>query len=281
MEIIRIASHVTAFIRPDEGANVGLIHTPKGMVVVDTTSYPGDMSELLQTAMIKAEEVRWVVNTHCHSDHTWGNQLFNCPILAHHRCLEIMRDSLSDNWSEAGIQGLISQMEKSDPKRAEKLRREAAGLRITLPTETFEERHDLDMGGVKLEIIHFDAHMPDLSVVWLPGEGILFASDLIFQGRYPYIFDSDIQAWIAALNKLPEFRARVIVPGHGLLCGEAEMAALRDYLETTWNLTAGHIAKGHSADEAAADPAYPRYAEKQYERLHQANIRYIYEQLTK
>ena len=76
MEIIKIDAHVTAFIRPDEGANVGLIHTPNGMILIDTSSSPTDIQSLFNAVGAQAGEVRMVVNTHSHSDHTWGNQLF-------------------------------------------------------------------------------------------------------------------------------------------------------------------------------------------------------------
>jgi hypothetical protein len=60
---------------------------------------------------------------------------------------------------------------------------------------------------------------------------------------------------------------------------EAAIAALLDYLETTRARTADHLAQGHSADEAAADPTYPRYAAGPTERLHEENIRVMYAQL--
>jgi cyclase len=115
--------------------------------------------------------------------------------------------------------------------------------------------------------------------VWLGDAGVLLAGDLIFEGRYPYIGDADIPELIAALKRLPRFGAGVIVPGHGSLCGDAGVAALLAYLEGTWGRTIDHLAQGHSEDEAAADPGYPRYAESGAERLHEANIRIVYRQL--
>ena len=90
---------------------------------------------------------------------------------------------------------------------------------------------------------------------------MLFTGDLIFTTRYPFLLDADVPAWILVLRRLPEFAARAYVPGHGGICGRAEIDLLRDYLEATWARTADHLARGHSADEAAADPGYPRYCE--------------------
>jgi cyclase len=107
----------------------------------------------------------------------------------------------------------------------------------------------------------------------------LYASDLIFEGRYPFIGDADLPELISVLGRLPEFGARTIVPGHGMLCGGAEIEALRSYLHETWARTIDHLTQGHSADEAAADPGYPRYAEGAAERYHETNIRLIYRSL--
>ena len=280
MEITRIDSLVTAFIRPDEGANIGLIHTPKGMILIDTTSSPMDIRALLGFVDAGVEEVRMVINTHSHSDHTWGNQLFACPILAHRLCQERMRFSLKDEWSTKELLFYISDLKQEDPKKAEDFRMTVQGLQIKLPDQVFEERYEGELGGLSYAIIHMGGHTPDSAIVWLPEKRVLFASDLIFQGRYPYIFDADIPAWITALSRLREFEAEVIIPGHGRSCGEAEIIALGDYLQQTWELTDKHIRLGHDADETSADPAFPYFAAGKYERLHQANIRYMYEKLT-
>jgi cyclase len=279
MEIVRINSLITAFIRPVEGVNAGLIHTPKGMILVDTTSSPAEIKALLDALEVRPEEVRLVINTHSHSDHTWGNQVFTCPILGNRACFERMQSALKNEWSPAVFQSYLSDLEKTDPIKADDFRSTLKDLHITLPSKVFDERLEGELGEVNYEVIHLGGHTPDLSVVWLPESRVLFASDLIFQGRYPYVFDADIPLWITRLKELLEFEASVVIPGHGVVCGEAEIVALRQYLQDTWDLTAEHIRKGYSPDETAADPAYPRFAEQKYERLHQANIRYMYQQL--
>jgi len=279
--MVEVSPGVVAFVRSDEGANAGLIHTADGVVVVDTTSCPRDMQELLDAAGVLASEARLVINTHSHSDHTWGNQLFDCPILAHRLCRDKMAADLSELWGPEAIKEFIAEREKTEPDWACEAREKLADLRVTLPTEVFHDRQDLDIGGVRLEIIHFGAHSPDSAVVWLPEAKVFFVGDLIFEGRYPYLEDAEVPALIAALKRLPQFGAQSIVPGHGVLCGEAEIAALLDYLETTWVLTADHLAQGRSVETAVTDPRYPRYAEGHAERLHERNIWVMYTQLSR
>ncbi len=280
MDILRLGSNFTAFIRPEQGANVGLIHTPHGMILIDTTSSPAGIKALLGLVGMSANEVRLVINTHFHNDHTWGNQLFKSPILAQRTCQELMKAALEGNWSQAALQTELSDLERTDPRKADDFRQLLEGLHIKLPDKIFEDRFKDELGGVRYEVIHFGGHTPDSSIIWLPGQKMLYASDLIFQGRYPFIFDSDIPAWINALDRLLEYQAEVIIPGHGVRCGEAEIGELRNYLQGSWERASDHFHSGHSLEETLADPAFPVFPGEKYERLHQANIRYMYNQLS-
>ena len=150
MEIIRIDSVATAFIRPVEGVNAGLIHTPKGMILIDTTSSPAEAMSLLEAAECSLEEVQLVVNTHFHSDHTWGNQVFTCPILAHRLCQERMQSNLKNEWSPETFQSYIDDLKRTDPKKAEDFRLTVQGLQIKLPDQVFEDRCEGDMGGCEV-----------------------------------------------------------------------------------------------------------------------------------
>ena len=150
MEIIRINSIATAFIRPIEGVNAGLIHTPKGMILIDTTSSPAEITALFETVGARPDEVHLVINTHSHSDHTWGNQVFTCPILAHRLCLERMQSELKNNWSPEELQSYLSDLEKTDPKKADDFRRVLKDLHITLPTQDFRRTMGRGIGWVEL-----------------------------------------------------------------------------------------------------------------------------------
>ena len=150
-----------------------------------------------------------------------------------------------------------------------------------MPTEIFEARRELEVGGVKLEMIHVGGHTPGSSVVWLPDERVLFAGDLIFEGRYPFLATAHVKQLMAALRWLPSLGARLIVPGHGALCSNEEVQRQLAYIEATWERTAEHIARGHSLDETISDPDFPRYSALGYAKLHPWNIKVIYQQLKK
>jgi cyclase len=246
-----LAPGVIAFVHPEGRSNCGMIMTSEGVVLIDTSARLVDIQACMRLASITPAEVCLVLITHSHSDHTSGIRLFSCPVLAHKLVYE----------------------------RIKKRATERAKMRM--PTEYFEDRRELEVGGKVLEMIHLGGHTPGSSVVWLPHERILFVGDLIFQGRYPFLATANVPKLMKALKWLPSLGAKVIVPGHGVLCDNDEVEKQRNYIERTWERTAEHIQKGHDLKEMLADVNYPRYSELGYEKLHPWNIKVIYQQLMK
>jgi cyclase len=262
MYIETLSPAIEAFIRPDEGANIGLVRTNVGCVIIDTPTFPSEMRNLLDAVAIAASDVKLVINTHYHADHTWSNQVFDCPIIAHRLCRETMEAKLKSDWSPAGIEKMIEEYEKEDPAAAAKMRSNLNDLVIRLPTEAIVEHKALLWGDVLLELIPMGGHTPGSTIVWFPNERILFASDLLFIGRYPYIDEADIPALIEILTNLPKLDARMIVPGHGPLCNNDEVIELRNYLKETWEWTKAQLQEGRSSLEIASDTTSPQYVDK-------------------
>jgi cyclase len=251
VEIHQLSQQVKAFIQPEGGSSVGVIETPDGNVVIDTTSREGDIRDFLAAVGVTPGDVSLVLITHSHSDHTSGIPLFDCPILSH----KLTRQRIMKRGTERS-------------KRQ-------------IPTEVFEERKDLQVGGMKIQFIHTGGHTPGSSVVRLPESRILFAGDLIFSDIYPFLNVANVPVLMEALDGLLTFDPRVIVPGHGPLCGKEEVNRQLDYLQTSWARTADHLAQGHTLEEVIADPSYPKYSERGYEQLHTWNIKVMYRQLKK
>ncbi len=64
-------------------------------------------------------------------------------------------------------------------------------------------------------------------------DGVLYAGDVVFRGRVPFVGDADSRAWIAALDKLIAFHPKVLVPGHGAPSHtpRTDLVFTRDYLD--------------------------------------------------
>ena len=92
---------------------------------------------------------------------------------------------------------------------------------------------DLTIGGVLFQIRPAGpSHSPEDLVFYVPSERVLFAGDLVFRGRVPFVGQADSKHWIAALDQLLKFDAQVIVPGHGPQSTSAkeDLTLTRDYL---------------------------------------------------
>ena len=76
------------------------------------------------------------------------------------------------------------------------------------------------------------AHTPEDLVVFVPQLGVLFSGDLFFRGRIPFVGQADSRLWIASLERLMEFRPRIVIPGHGPVSTDpmADLQLTRDYL---------------------------------------------------
>ena len=249
MEMKQASPGVIAFVHPEGRSNCGMIHTAEGVVLVDTTARPVDIKAYMALAGISPADVCLILLTHSHSDHTSGIPLFDCPVLAH----KLTRQRIAKRGTDRA--------------------------KLQMPTEVFEKHREMEIGGLRLEMIHTGGHTPGSSIIWLPDPRVLFVGDLIFQGGYPFLATANVRALMQALRRIPGFGAQVIVPGHGLLCNNEEVAKQLAYIEGTWARTAEHIAQGHSMEEALCDPEYPRGGERGFERLHPWNIKVVYRQL--
>lgn len=96
------------------------------------------------------------------------------------------------------------------------------------------------------------SHTPEDLVVFVPGERVLFAGDLVFRGRIPFVGQANSRQWIASLNQLLSFDAKVVVPGHGPASESvrADVELTRDYLAYL-RQTMGQAARDLEPFEAA------------------------------
>lgn len=261
-------------VEPDHvRENASFVLSSQGVVVIDTTRTLTDARWVhYQLRAATAQPVRYAINTHAHADHVFGNQLFAAPVVAHEVCRQRMKDLLATEWSKESL--AKQAREQPDPEALQ-------GLRIVLPEITFSQRLNLELGDVSLQLLHLGGHVPELSVVYLPEEEILFISDLLFVGRYPAVIAgfSHIQTWIADLEQVEKMKVRTVVPGHGPLSSLEQVSHLRRYLQEMQQRVSQLAAKGLSKEQIMADPSFPKYAERASARFHRSTIGVIYDEL--
>jgi glyoxylase-like metal-dependent hydrolase (beta-lactamase superfamily II) len=204
-------------------SNAGFVVTPAGVVVIDALGSPALAQRLvIEIRKITLLPITQVIVTHYHADHIYGLQTFRAlgaRIVAHRAAGEYLN-------SDAAQLRLVASRQELAPWVDEQ-------TRLIEPDEWIDGDTDYKVGGVLLQVrAAGPSHTPEDLVIYLPQEKVLFAGDLVFRSRIPYVGKADSRHWIAALDKLLELGAQVIVPGHGPLSTEArkDMQLTRDYL---------------------------------------------------
>ncbi|MDA1330251.1 MAG: MBL fold metallo-hydrolase [Chloroflexi bacterium] len=219
MQHERVADNVYVF-QSELYAQVtaGVVAGPDMAVVIDTLALPEETHQLRD--FIRRElrvPVKYVINTHYHADHTWGNSLFQDALVVSHRLCHDLLES-------RGIPSLAEE-KKSNPQLRE--------LDIVLPHITFEEGGlTLLVGKKTLKLFSLPGHSPDNIAVLVEEDRVLFSGDTYMP--LPYLVDGDIEQMITSLKRITKMGLENLVPGHGdiVLRGEIDSSVKSnlDYL---------------------------------------------------
>jgi len=204
-------------------SNAAFIVTPGGVVVIDALGSPALATRLMEEIRkITALPVIDVIVTHYHADHIYGLQAFKAQG-AHIIAQKAAKEYLN---SDTARLRLIASRKDLTPWIDENTHLVEADEWIDGPTS-------LSVGGYTFLLKPVGpAHTPEDLVVYFAKEKVLFAGDLVFRSRIPYVGQADSGHWIKALDALLSFDAAVVVPGHGGLSTHAreDMELTRDYL---------------------------------------------------
>jgi quinoprotein relay system zinc metallohydrolase 2 len=185
-------------------ANAGFIVGKDSVAVIDTLgSAKVGASLKVAVAAVTAKPIRYVINTHMHPDHVFGNAAFKAEgtaFVANHKL----------------VRGLGSRAERYLASNRAMLGPEAfEGIEIVLPTMTVEDKMTLDLGGRQLLLeVQPTAHTDNDLIVTDNATGTMFLGDLLFSGHVPTI-DGSILGWLKVIDALKERKAARVVPGHG------------------------------------------------------------------
>jgi cyclase len=205
------------------GANQGFVTTSEGAVIVDTGFTSVSARGLLREVKSKSPTpTRLVVNTHDHSDHVFGNSVFedlSPAIMAHANCRARLIEMGGDR---------MSGYRRFDAR----LRSALKGLRILPPQLTYREEMDFTLGKTRIKLLHprKGAHTSGDTMVFLPEEKVLFTGDVLWVGYHPNLEDADIEGWLNALEGISRMSVDFLVPGHGPVSGKSSVAPLMKYI---------------------------------------------------
>ncbi|GAP22844.1 MBL fold metallo-hydrolase [Leptolinea tardivitalis] len=186
----------------------GAVTGTQWAVVIDTLAMPDETLQMRQyIEETLGMPVRYVINTHYHADHTWGNCYFpGATVLSHSLCRKAMQ--------EKAIPALEN-TKQNNPLFSKS--------KIVLPQLTFSEgTMTLRVGKKNLILMTTPGHSADGISVLIEEDRVLFAGDAFMP--LPYIVDGDIDAMAEVIKQIGKMGLENIVQGHGdiILRGEIE-----------------------------------------------------------
>ncbi len=173
------------------------------------------------------KKIRYLLNSHDHSDHVFGNSFFwkkysagGLRIISHAIC----RDNLQSN----GPKRLVNY------RRIPGLKKALDPLEIRAANVTYPDLGmRLDIEGMELVLSHppTGAHTLGDTMLFFPRVGIAFAGDIVWNHFLPNLEDANLEGWIDYLEDLDFETYRKFVPGHGETCRADRVVEFRDYLK--------------------------------------------------
>jgi glyoxylase-like metal-dependent hydrolase (beta-lactamase superfamily II) len=204
-------------------SNAGFVVTRDGVVVFDALGTPAlGLAMIAAIAKVTPQPVKRVVVSHYHADHIYGLQAFKA--------------AGAEIWAHAKAKGYLA-----SPQAAERLAQRRADLFpwvddktvLVVPDVWLDGDTSFRMGGLTFRVVYTGgAHAPEDVMMYVEEDRLLFAGDLVFAGRVPYVGNADSAGWLKAMDRMIAWSPAVVVPGPGPVARDVarDLSLTREYL---------------------------------------------------
>jgi len=282
IEVLRVKGDI--YLLAGDGGNITIQAGPDGVFLVDSGRAAMSAQVLAEIRKLTDRPIRYIANTHLHSDHTGGNEAIGkagntisggdvdddaanldkgAAILAHQRVLDRM--SVKDGNQPPAPFG-------------------------ALPTDVYRGRQkDLFFNGEPILLMHQPAaHTDGDSLIFFRSSNVISTGDLFVTTSYPEIDlarGGSIQGLIEALNRILELTVpedfqeggTLVIPGHGRICDEADVVEYRDMVTIIRDRILDSVKNGMTLDQVKAarptadyDPRYGSNADQFIEAVYRS-----------
>ena len=233
---IKVADHI--YMLEGSGGNIGVLTGKDGVLMIDDQFAP--LSQKIKDAIktLDPGEIRFLINTHIHGDHSGGNENFKrmgVTVIAHDRVRErMMREHVTK--------------EAKEPPRD----------KDAWPVITVTDKISFHLNDEDIDVFHFNSgHTDGDVIVYFKKANVFHTGDMFVRYGYPYIDASrggGINGFIDYLDKLlPRMDENSkVIPGHGELATKADVKVFRDKLADMRDQVAAALKKGKKVEDIPA-----------------------------
>lgn len=234
-----------------ESNNAWLV-SDDGVLVIDTRQHPRRAEELLAAIRKTTDKpIRYVINTHAHGDHYFGNSVFKregATIITH-------RDTQRMMQAHHGVEmkrrtGYFTQT-KFDP----------AQVQLVLPDVTFDSKLTLNLGGRTVELLYLGpGQNPGDTLVYFPKERVMFSGGPFSKNSWPNPqFTPSMSNWVALLRKIAAMDVDKYLGGHGDIGSRQDVLHEAQMLSDFVTGMREAVNKGMSRDDIIANVKFEKY----------------------
>src|SRR6266404_5511840 len=254
--------------------NGGFLVGKDGALLIEGfISVAGAAFQMDALRMVSQVPVKGALDTHYHYDHSMGNAFFGAngiPLWAHANTAKRIVESYGA-MQGADKAVFLSPLEKAikeaKTETARKHREDylahvtnvfniANSSVLALPNHPIDPAKlpmKMDLGGLTAVIESYPGHSGTDIIVRVPEQNVVYTGDLLFSGMYPVTFDTGatVSGWRQTLKTFASWdKDTVFVPGHGPICGQEGIAAVREVFDDIAEQAGKMFKAGVPAEEA-------------------------------
>ena len=242
-------------------------------VVVIDANFPREARLVLKEIRKTTDKpVRYVLDTHHHGDHAYGNAIWaeaGATIVGQVNCFRLLRTVGPEQFRNAGA-GATG-------------RKDVAESYLKTPSLVFDDKLVIDDGNQRVEFLHFGhCHTRGDAVAYLPKHKILCTGDACVNGAFNFMGHSNSASWIQCLDRMAQLDIDLICPGHGPVTGKDLLQTQKRYFVDLRQQVQKGIDAGKDLDAITASINMPWYKEwtGKDAKENVDNIKHVYDELT-
>jgi len=274
--LVRLDERVYALIAPGPssaeglGANSGFVVGDESVLVIDSRFTNHHARQLLEAIRSVTDlPVAYLVDTHYHPDHVWGNSIFRAEgaIIIARPETRVEMERFSPVY--------MDYYRQRKPEVFEMIK----DVELVLPDSLAGDELRLDLGGIEAVVTFYGpGHTAGDLVVSVPSKKIVFTGGLVSNGYHPNMGDqgADFDNWLLTLDRIEESRPVIVVPGQGPAGDAGMIERQKSYIIDLTGLTVDAIRRGRQLSSAILEIKVPGTEGYLQENLLPFNIQAIY-----